>query len=460
MGSNLVEWGDFNSLISHKLEHQKRPVFIFISSQDSKLSLKMEKDIFSDRDIANILNREFRPVKIDRYIETDLFKYYRGVYKLINRKEANEPILIFTTDKLEPFYASGYLQKETKEKVLGFKELLNIILDRCKNEKDILVENGKEILEHLNRTKSTIQATKFDLDILNKTVKDHIDNLFDHEYGGFGDDIKFLNSSVLDLMLSLDRDIRDKALFTLKSMVKSGIYNRDDKRFYRYGLFNWDFATNESLNYQNALLAKIYIRAFELTKEKLYRDIAIDIIDRVKLRDITSLDSIVIDSIFSISRVDSRYTDMGIKYIDNILEKRYINRELYHTDNIKGFLEDYAYLSLALINAYKISDNGDYLIFSQNILNLAIEKFYKGGRWLFSNRKVDIYEDIYDIDYPSSIAIILDVMEEIMGFVEEDYSSIISRTLQVNSYTLMRQPLSTPHTTKILFQYLNRGGIC
>ncbi len=60
-------------------------------------------------------------------------------------------------------------------------------------------------------------------------------------------------------------------------------------------------------------MAKIYIRAFELTKEKLYRDIAIDIIDRVKLRDITSLDSIVIDSIFSISKVDSRYTDMGIK---------------------------------------------------------------------------------------------------------------------------------------------------
>jgi len=57
----------------------------------------------------------------------------------------------------------------------------------------------------------------------------------DHEYGGFGDDIKFLNSSVLDLMLSLGKDIRDKALFTLKSMVKSGIYNRDDKRFIDMG---------------------------------------------------------------------------------------------------------------------------------------------------------------------------------------------------------------------------------
>ncbi len=50
---------------------------------------------------------------------------------------------------LEPFYASGYLQKETKEKVLGFKELLNIILDRCKNEKDILVENGKEYISSI-----------------------------------------------------------------------------------------------------------------------------------------------------------------------------------------------------------------------------------------------------------------------------------------------------------------------
>ncbi len=61
---------------------------------------------------------------------------------------------IYNQINLEPILRPlDIFKRTTKEKVLGFKELLNIILDRCKNEKDILVENGKEILEHLNRTK-------------------------------------------------------------------------------------------------------------------------------------------------------------------------------------------------------------------------------------------------------------------------------------------------------------------
>ncbi len=110
------------------------------------------------------------------------------------------------------------MPKSSRGDILGFRELLDIVLDKYRVERDTLIETGKEIIGHLNRKESKIQATKFDLNILNRTLKLHIEELFDKRYGGFGDEIKFLNSSVLDLMLSLDGEERDLALFTLKSM--------------------------------------------------------------------------------------------------------------------------------------------------------------------------------------------------------------------------------------------------
>jgi len=456
---NLVEWNKFELSSFKRAKRQNRAVFIFICSKNSKLSKRMEREIFEDREIANILNSKFISIKIDRYIRPDLFKYYKGVYKLINRKESNEPLSIFATSTLEPFYAFGYLPKETRGNILGFRELLDTVIDKYRDERDILVKNGKEILFHLNRLDSKIQATKFDLNILNRTLKLHIDNLFDKEYGGFGDEIKFLNSSVLDLMLCLDSDIAKLALFTLKQMANSKIFNREAKQFYRYGTREWGYATGETLNYQNALLAKVYIRAYTISKEYIYRDVAQLLLDSLELEDITSLNAMVADALLYGARLDSRYLTKATQILDTLLDSRYRGRELFHTSDIEGFLEDYAYFGLALLNGYRFSDTKEYLIFSQNILNIAIERFYKNGRWRFSNQ-IEVYEDIYDIDYPSSIAIILELMESIGEFVEEDYTNILFRSLELHSYNIMRQPLSSPNITKSLLIYLKGDKRC
>jgi uncharacterized protein YyaL (SSP411 family) len=457
---DLIEWRDFEPSIIDRAKEENRAIFIFIYSKNSKLSERMQDEIFSNKDIANILNREFISIKIDRYIRVDLFKYYKEVYKLINRKESNEPLCIFATSEFEPFYAFGYLPLETRGNILGFRELLNSVVDRYKNEKDILVKNGREILSHLNRLDSKIQATKFDLDILTRTLIVHIDKLFDREYGGFGEEIKFLNSSVLDLMFCLgDSNIEKLALFTLREMANSKVFNRDSGIFYRYATREWNYATSQTLNYQNALLAKLYIRAYLISKESIYREVGELLLDNLKLEDITSLDAIVADGLLYGSILDSRYKNRAIQILDTLLDSRYKNRKLFHTSNVDGFLEDYAYLGSALLSAYRFSDNRDYLIFAQNILNLAIERFYKKGRWRFSDY-IEVYEDIYDIDYPSSISVLLELMESIGEFVEENYSNIVFRTFEVNSYNLMRQPLSSPNMTKALLIYLRGDKRC
>lgn len=101
-----------------------------------------------------------------------------------------------------------------------------------------------------------------------------------------------------------------------------------------------------------------------------------------------------------------------------------------------------------------MTSNQEYLILSQSILNSAIDKFYNYGRWKFSNSDIDVYDDIYDIDYPSATSKISYLIEKISPLVEGDYSHILFKTLEFNSYNLMRQPLSYPEMSRVLLLYL------
>jgi len=200
----------------------------------------------------------------------------------------------------------------------------------------------------------------------------------------------------------------------------------------------------------------------EMSKDSLFFSNLVENQDGSIFKDttvITSSNAIIIDTLFSASTIDNSYLSTAIKHIDRVLDEYYINGELYHTKNIKAFLEDYAYLGVALLKAYKITDNQEYLIISQTLLNRAIERFYEYGRWKFSISDIEVYDDIYDLSYPSSISTILYLIEKISPLIEGDYRDILFKTLEMHSYNLMRQPLSSPKMTKVLLLYLEHGII-
>jgi uncharacterized protein YyaL (SSP411 family) len=274
--------------------------------------------------------------------------------------------------------------------------------------------------------------------------------------------------------LTEDRGILDKFLFTLRKMGNGEIFDSNRGGFFRYANGrDWSNPKNEKLLYENANLIPLYIEAYRIDGERFYKDIAIksmeflreymsdgelfynnlseNILDK-KL--VTSSNSMAVDALLQLSTLENRYRGVAIKGLERLLEKYYVNGELYHTVGVKGFLEDYAYLGVALLTAYKITENEEYLIISQTLLNRAIEKFYEYGVWKFSDGELVVYDDSYDLTYPSSISTILHLMESISPLVEGDYREILFRTLEINSYTLMRQPLSTPKMSQILLHYL------
>ncbi len=175
---------------------------------------------------------------------------------------------------------------------------------------------------------------------------------------------------------------------------------------------------------------------------------------------LVSWNAMMITSLFKASRTDKKYLKPAIKSLSALLESMYINSELFHSTligkkpKIKAFLEDYAYLSETLIEAYQSTLDETYLITATKLTNAAIEKYFDKGKWKFSRGEFETNADIYDSSYPSSLSTMISVLYSISSLVDVVYKKFVFKTLEIYSYDVMRQPISTPRMSKMVIRYL------
>lgn len=175
---------------------------------------------------------------------------------------------------------------------------------------------------------------------------------------------------------------------------------------------------------------------------------------------ITSWNAMMISTLFKASRVDKKYLEIANSSLDTLLDTMYINGELYHSTilgkkpKIKAFLEDYAYLADTLIEAYRTTLDEMHLITATKLANIAIEQYFNHGLWKFSRGEFETKETINDSSYPSSLAVMISVLYSISSLVDPVYKKFVFKTLEINSYDVMRQPLSTPKLSYMVIRYL------
>jgi len=139
----------------------------------------------------------------------------------------------------------------------------------------------------------------------------------------------------------------------------------------------------------------------------------------------------MITALFKASRADKKYLEPAKETLQHLLETMYPNSQLFHSTligkkpKIHAFLEDYAYLGEALIEAYESTLDETHLIVAQKLTNAAIEKFYKNGIWKFSRGEFETEAEIYDSSYPSSLATIVGLLHSISSLVDPVYKKFV-----------------------------------
>ena len=473
-----IYWYPYSITTIDKAKQDNKSIFLFIDSYTSQWSKKMEEDSFQNETIVELLNERFIPIRVNKEERPDIERYYHKVYALMNRQNTSSPLSIFLTASLEPFYAGSYIPQEDINDQLSLESLLRIISKKYITDYDTLVKKGQEVLSHVNAQEQNIQATKLNINIMN-TIEQHTASLLDPEYGGFSKAPKFPNTSTLELLfdvyeLKKDSKVLNAITLTLDNMIKGGFYDLEDGGFYHYAKNNsWNEPYKIKTTYDNALLILLYLRAYTITKRENYKKVAFQTIDyMLKQRNqsklfslegeeiITSWNALMVQALFLASNIDGKYKVNSFESLEELLSEMYVSGTLYHTKKqnekpiVQAFLEDYATLGETLILAYQNSLDESFLIMATQFSNLLIEQYYEQAQWVYSTGDFKVKENIHDTNIASSVSTALSLLLSISSLVDNNYKKFVFKTLELNSFNLMRQPLSSPKLTQMVLRYL------
>ncbi|KHD36794.1 thioredoxin [Clostridium acetobutylicum] len=347
---NPVNWYSWSPEAFSKAKSEKKPIFLSIGYSTCHWCHVMERESFEDDDVAEVLNRSFVSIKVDREERPDIDEIYMNVCTAITGS-GGWPLTIVMTPEQKPFFAGTYIPKNNRMGMQGLISLLENIEYQWKENQNELVEIGDKIVSSLNKDRKTT-AKELSEEVLEEAFSQFKYN-FDRTYGGFGSEPKFPTPHNLIFLMryfyaSKEKTSLDMALKTLDTMYRGGIYDHIGYGFSRYSVDKkWLVPHFEKMLYDNALLAYAYTEAFKITKNDNYKNI-VDQIFTYILRDMTSNEG----GFYCAEDADSE----GVEGKFYVWSKKEINSVLGE-DNGKRFSE-----------YFNVTDTGNFE--GENILNL------------------------------------------------------------------------------------------
>ncbi|AFS77885.1 thioredoxin domain-containing protein [Gottschalkia acidurici 9a] len=288
---NPVNWYPWDEEAFEKAKQEDKPIFLSIGYSTCHWCHVMERESFEDDEVAEVLNKYFISIKVDREERPDIDSIYMNFCQAMTGSGGWPMTIIMTPDK-KPFIAGTYYPKHSMHGRIGIIELLNKVNEKWKSNKDDLINSSEEILEFMKTNIVASEQGNLDMEDIENAFN-LLKNSFDPEYGGFGKAPKFPTPHNLNFLLRYYKVKGDESALevvekTLESMYKGGIFDHIGYGFARYSVDEkWLVPHFEKMLYDNALLAVAYIEAYQITKRDLYKEIAEKIFEFIE-REMTS----------------------------------------------------------------------------------------------------------------------------------------------------------------------------
>jgi len=277
---NPVDWYPWGEEAFEKARKENKLIFLSIGYSTCHWCHVMEKESFENREIADILNKYYVSIKVDREELSDIDKYYQKVYQLMHNRAGGWPLTIIMTPDKKPFYSATYIPPHYSQFGPGLKEILLAIANDWQNNPKKIIEIANNFEKFFKQNENRVlPKEKIDKSVLNRVIE-LVAQEFDFEYGGMKGAPKFPMESTLDLlidvyMLSKNEKIKEILDITLTKMAKGGIFDQIEGGFYRYSTdAKWEIPHFEKMLYNNANLPIVYLRWYKITKNPLYLEVA------------------------------------------------------------------------------------------------------------------------------------------------------------------------------------------
>ena len=285
---NPVDWYPWCDEAFQRAAKENRPIFLSIGYSTCHWCHVMEKESFEDPEVAELMNENFVPIKVDREERTDLDHVYMTVCQMLTGSGGWPLTIVMTPDK-KPFFAATYLPKTSRFGRMGMMELIPRIREIWLGRHSEVLSSAEKIVAALKSTETETPGGPLDAGILEKAYSE-LAQRFDDEHGGFSKAPKFPSPHNFLFMLRYwKRSGNEKALRmvekTLGTMRRGGIYDQVGYGFHRYSTDDvWLVPHFEKMLYDQAFLALAYIETYQATGEEAYGNTAREIFTYV-LRD-------------------------------------------------------------------------------------------------------------------------------------------------------------------------------
>jgi len=291
---NPVDWFPWGEEAFDKAAAEDKPILLSVGYSACHWCHVMAHESFEDPAVAAVMNDLFVNIKVDREERPDVDAIYMEATQAITGS-GGWPMTVFLTPDRRPFFAGTYFPKEGSHGRPGFVELLRAVDDAWHTKRLDLLGQADQLTEAV-RARSAVDAPPAGAEIgvspaVVRAAGTTLAAAHDPEWGGFGRAPKFPMTTNLELLLRIFAHDRDESTLqmvvtTLDAMASGGIYDHLGGGFARYSVDAfWMVPHFEKMLYDNALIPRPYVHAWQLTGDDRFRQVVEETVEYV-LRDL------------------------------------------------------------------------------------------------------------------------------------------------------------------------------
>jgi len=276
---NPVDWYPWGDEAFDRARAENKPVLLSVGYSACHWCHVMEHESFENEAIAEIMNRHFVCVKVDREERPDIDAVYMSAVQLL-AGQGGWPMTAFLTPEGKPFYGGTYFPPEDRWGRPGFPRVLEAVAAAWRERREEVMEQADAVARQIaEASRIELPPAPVTADVLDRAYE-ALRPSFDPRYGGFGDAPKFPQPMVLEFLLRYARrtgrrEPLQMATFTLERMAMGGIFDHLGGGFHRYSTdAMWLVPHFEKMLYDNAQIASALVHAWRATGDDLFREAA------------------------------------------------------------------------------------------------------------------------------------------------------------------------------------------
>ena len=375
---NPVNWNPWNAKTLAEAKSENKLMLISVGYAACHWCHVMEHESFEDSLVAQVMNKNFINIKVDREERPDVDQVYMNAVQLMTG-HGGWPMNVIALPDGRPVWGGTYFKKE---------QWMNALEQISK----LYIENPEKLYDYADKLEQGIKALDvvslnndepvFEKSFIDESVENWTKQ-FDTNQGGMNRAPKFMMPNNYHFLLreayqNNDKKLQDFVNLTLTKMAYGGVFDQIGGGFSRYSVdVKWHVPHFEKMLYDNGQLVSLYADAYLITKNELYKNIVTETLEYVK-RNMTTENGAFYSSLDADSNTAEGELEEGAFYVWTKKElKSLLNEDFdlfsdYYNINNYGFWEHDNYVLIR-------KDDDEKIIKNHNISQILLNK--KKSEW-------------------------------------------------------------------------------